>query len=312
MSLSRGFAQTDRIADRLTETIIRRRLLPAYRDSLNTIRGDLALFFEKYAADGTLDMADAAKYNRLANLEKNIAEEMARLGGKQIRATSTAIKEVYQESYYRIAFQLEKEVQVKMGFGQLPAKQVEASLLNPMDRIGWKGRTREQIRVATRQIREEITQGIIQGRGYPDVAKDIAERMNMAAGRAERIVRTEAHRAREEGKLASLEQAEKRGVEMEKVWTSTLDGNTRDTHQDLDGQTVPMFDDDGNPGLFKSPAGNTAEYPGGFGVAEEDINCRCAVRGQIKGYSPEVRRARGEGTIPYTTYNEWKKSRISG
>ena len=45
----------------------------------------------------------------------------------------------------------------------------------------------------------------------------------------------------------------------------------RDSHSAMDGQRQPVT----NP--FRSPDGFTAMYPGDFGVASEDINCRCVV-----------------------------------
>ena len=55
---------------------------------------------------------------------------------------------------------------------------------------------------------------------------------------------------------------------MLKQWDSTLDGNTRPTHRELDGQireTDEPFEVDGKK----------ADRPGEFGRPEEDINCRC-------------------------------------
>jgi hypothetical protein len=34
---------------------------------------------------------------------------------------------------------------------------------------------------------------------------------------------------------------------------------------------------------FTSGEGHQALYPGGFGIAEEDINCRCALEPRIAG-----------------------------
>ena len=45
--------------------------------------------------------------------------------------------------------------------------------------------------------------------------------------------------------------------------------NSRDTHMYLDGTTVPIDAE------FYTFMGNHAEYPGQFGVAEEDCNCHC-------------------------------------
>ena len=293
MSLQKKFEQAARATDRYTDIIVKDRVYAAYKQSLDTVRQQTATLYEKHAKDGILSMSEVSKYNRLGNLEKDIAAEMTRLGGKQISATTKAIKGVYQESAYRTAYALNTEMpDIAMNFGLLPTKQVEQAILNPMDRIGWPNRTREQIAVANRQVRETITQGIIQGKPYPDMARDIKERFDMAAYKSERIVRTEAHRARSMGQLATLEEAHEQGVDMVKVWITATDERVRSSHASMDSQRVPMVDEEGNPGKFVSGKGNKAEAPGMFGVASEDISCRCAMWGEVPGYEPTERRVR--------------------
>jgi HK97 family phage portal protein len=60
-------------------------------------------------------------------------------------------------------------------------------------------------------------------------------------------------------------------------WLTTRDGAERESHAFMDGQVTLVGED------FKSGAGNTAQYPGAFGVAAEDINCRCAVVAYFDG-----------------------------
>lgn len=55
------------------------------------------------------------------------------------------------------------------------------------------------------------------------------------------------------------------------MWNTLVDGSERATHRAMDGQVVPVGD------KFVSPSGASTRYPGGFGVSEEDINCRCVV-----------------------------------
>ena len=298
MSLDKLLTQGDKVTDRMIAES-EKQILQAYKSSLKEIRAQTALLYEKHAVDGVLSMADVAKYNRLANLEKSIATEVSRLAGTERRLTTKVIKDVYQESFYRTAFGVEHTAQAALGFGMLNPKQVEAAVLNPLDRIGWPDRSKENARLATRQIKEQVTRGIIQGKPYSEVAKAVTERANVAASRAIRIAQTEAHRAQQSGRLESLLHAEAKGVEMVKIWTSTLDGRTRDSHQALDGQKVGMDED------FTSPLGGSGQAPGMLGTPEDDINCRCSIRAEIVGYSPEVRRARGEGVIPYTNYRDW-------
>lgn len=85
--------------------------------------------------------------------------------------------------------------------------------------------------------------------------------------RAGVIAQTETTRAAGFSAGEAIKQA---GLSM-KEWVATQDNSTRDTHSQMDGQVAP------SDGVFQSPSGATAEFPGAFGVPEEDINCRCAV-----------------------------------
>ena len=89
---------------------------------------------------------------------------------------------------------------------------------------------------------------------------------------------------------------------------STLDGHTRDTHQQMDGVYA---DDDG---IFHLPSGVSGEGPGLIPDPAESINCRCTVRLEIVGFEPDSRIARRVGgdneIISYKTYSEWKEGRL--
>ena len=56
---------------------------------------------------------------------------------------------------------------------------------------------------------------------------------------------------------------------MVKQWDATLDGDTRPTHRELDGQILETDED------FESSSGRKAKVPGDFGDPAEDCNCRC-------------------------------------
>lgn len=84
--------------------------------------------------------------------------------------------------------------------------------------------------------------------------------------RAEAIARTEVVGSYNAGTTEGYKQS---GVVAGSEWVATQDDRTRDTHADMDGQKVGLGE------MFVSPSGAKAEHPGGFGVPEEDINCRC-------------------------------------
>ena len=54
-----------------------------------------------------------------------------------------------------------------------------------------------------------------------------------------------------------------------KTWHCQMLPTSRDTHIYLNGMVKPMNEP------FYTYNGNSAMHPGGFGVATEDINCRC-------------------------------------
>lgn len=82
-----------------------------------------------------------------------------------------------------------------------------------------------------------------------------------------RVISTDAHRIYNE---AIFEGAKKAGA-TRKTWNTMADPRVRDTHSYLDGVTVPIDAE------FYTYNGDSAMFPGQFGVAEEDINCRCWV-----------------------------------
>ena len=170
--------------------------------------------------------------------------------------------------------------------------------------MGWLKRNRENQALLTRQMKQELTQSLIQGESYQQASRRIKNRMDVGATNVVRIAQTEMGRAQTLGRNASFDQAEQAGVNMVRVWVSTLDGNTRPDHQDMDGVKA------NEEGFYPSPVGEI-EGPLLSGDPSFDINCRCTTRAEIEGYEPEVRRARGEGVIPYTKYNDWKEGRIN-
>ena len=79
--------------------------------------------------------------------------------------------------------------------------------------------------------------------------------------------------------FASLTAARQAGFE-QKRWLSTGDTKVRKSHMVLNGQ-VKNLDEP-----FQTADGDQAQHPGGFGVAKEDANCRCAIRPVLEGEEP--------------------------
>ena len=80
-----------------------------------------------------------------------------------------------------------------------------------------------------------------------------------------RIAETETHRDANEAALNTAIH----GGASSKTWVTMLDERVRLQHDFMEGQTVPI------DAYFYAPDGSKALYPGGFGVPEQDCNCRC-------------------------------------
>lgn len=173
----------------------------------------------------------------------------------------------------------------------------------PVVQGSWQESSRLSVNQAKRKVKQNITTGLIQGKGYDQISRQVSKDMEMGLNRANRIVRTESHRAREQGKYDSMKEGEELGVKQKKRWLATLDDATRDSHQDLDGVTIDVDKDfEGEDG--KGPA------PGQLGSAREDINCRCTLLTIVEDYEPEKRRARDEGMSEYKDYEDYADKKM--
>jgi SPP1 gp7 family putative phage head morphogenesis protein len=277
-----------------------------YARRLRNILDEISLMYEKYEVAGTLTLAEMTKFNRLQKSMDFIIGELVATYREVYRLTQTTMEEQYLEAYFRQAYLMEFEAQQKLGFGSISSEAVAAAVANPVKHLTLPAimeRNRAQV---VYKIQQEISEGLIAGESYAKMAKRLRERLDIDKRKSQLIARTEAGRAQTIAKEASYQQA-KKYVDVEKVWDASLDGRTRKTHSRLDGKKA---DEEGYFHLGRAKA----KGPRLFGIAKEDINCRCAIRMQIRGKEPEVRRARLEDgstkVIPYTTYDEWKDSRI--
>lgn len=117
-------------------------------------------------------------------------------------------------------------------------------------------------------ISSEITRGIASNLPYAEIARNISNVSKAPLSRAKTIANTEGHRIQQASTYDAQNEAKSKGANVVKQWDASLDGATRPTHRHLDGQIREIdepFEADGKKAMF----------PGDFGRAEEDCNCRC-------------------------------------
>lgn len=94
-----------------------------------------------------------------------------------------------------------------------------------------------------------------------------------SVGEIARVIDTDSHRVLNQGIYDSADQLQReQGVRLNKKWVTMKDNRVRDSHDYLDGVTIPLHD------RFYTYTGASALHPGGFGQADEDVNCRCVLQ----------------------------------
>ena len=146
-----------------------------------------------------------------------------------------------------------------------------------------------------RHIREQITQGVLQGESIPKIAKRLEKVTDMDRSAAIRNARTATTGAQNLGRIDSYKRAKEMGIGLRQEWLATLDGRTRHTHRQLDGKKVEVGE--------KFP--NGCRYPGDpQGPAEEVYNCRCTLVAALDDlYQSDAPRNSKLGDM---SYEEWK------
>ena len=150
-----------------------------------------------------------------------------------------------------------------------------------------------------------ITQGILQGESIPKIAARIALVTGMDERASERAARTSMTLAENKGRQRAFERADGLGIPLEKEWNAHLDGRTRLSHRQADGQRVGIHEKFIVGGYEMEEPGDNTDAPG-----SEVYNCRCHVGGIVDedGLPPAV--IHRYSKLPKNvSYEEWKAGR---
>ena len=302
MSLPSDFALADKVADR-SLTVMERQITNQYKQSYKTVKTVFADVFAKYEQGGVLTYEEMAKYNRLQAMQKEINKTLTEMYQADRTLMNSGLKGIYADGYYRTAYALESDIQARLSYKILDAARISAAIQNPISGLTLNQTlSKNRVNVISK-INQEITRGLVKGQSYGKMANAIKDVLGGDAKKAIRVAQTEAHRVHNMARYESIKHADDIGVEMRKMWVATLSAATRDAHRTLDGKDVGAKED------FVSDNGGRGPAPGMMGEASDDINCHCTVIAQVAGFKPEFRRVRGEGVVPYKTYDEWAKAK---
>ena len=228
---------------------------------------------------------------------KQCAEAMTHANVVAAAAIEGRLPEVYAENYNYGTWQVESAVGRDTAFALQDASTVQRLLTDHDSYL-----PKPSVNVAKdmawnrRLIANQITQGILLGESIPKIAKRMQGVTGANRAAAVRLARTSTTAAENAGRVDSYKRAQSLGIELKQEWLATLDGRTRSSHRQLDGEKVEVGE----------KFSNGCRYPGDPEAPyAETCNCRCTLIAAVEGidYSDGKRWSRlPEGM----TYEEWK------
>lgn len=239
-----------------------------YKDALEDCKGTLQKLQNRIANEGlTPSLMNQVNYqNAIKQQIEGIYNDMY---GTCYNTVADYLKQQYEGGLLQSMYSLHSQ-----GLNiSVPIDQNEIALMSMRDTSdGMKLSTKlyQNTYKMANMARDEITRGLITQASYADIARNLEKRSQQSFNKTYRIARTEGHRANQQARMQAMGAAKEKGADVVKQWDSTLDGRTRETHRQLDGQVREI------DGKFKVGT-HEAFYPGGFGIPGEDIHCRCTV-----------------------------------
>lgn len=205
-------------------------------------------------------------YEMIDTLSDN-AVNAAKVATKAINDMSL---NVYAENYNWSTFKIEKGGRINTMFTLVDSSTVRRLLKeNPQLLPQTAVKEAKMYTWNQRKYQSAIVQGVIQGESLDKIARRIASVTGMNMRTSLRNARTSMTAAQNAGRLDSYARAENLGIRGKKRWMATLDNHTRESHVQLDGESVG----------YNETFSNGLEYPGDPATDDpaEVYNCRCTM-----------------------------------
>lgn len=243
-------------------------------------------------------------------LKKQVGGILDTMHENEFKTVSAYLNKCYEDAFIGTMFDLQGQG-IPLCFPLDQEAMVRAVQLDSKISQGLYSRMGEDVSMLKKHITSEISRGISNGMSYEKVAQQIGFKMmgtydtpGGAYARALTIARTEGHRIQCQSGMDACYKAKEKGANIVKQWDATLDGNTRESHSQVDGEIRELDEKFSNGLMFP---GDPSGGPG------EVINCRCALLQRAKWGLDEAElqtlkdRAEYFGLDKSDSFEEYKK-----
>ncbi|MGD9678418.1 MAG: minor capsid protein [Vulcanibacillus sp.] len=304
-----------------------------YDKSIKGIEEAISIFYQRYATNSEISMAEARKLltgKELNEFKMSLEEfiekakgnadgrwtqqlnsvyyktRISRLDALQIQMRQQVemlsageqrdVGRVLSDVYEDTYYRTVYEIQKGTGIGVSFAKaDPEKALVTKWVGNNYSGRIWSNRDKLAMELETKLTQSIIRGDSIDRSARDLAERMNVSYSNAARVVRTESSYVANQ---ATADGYKASGIVQEYEYLTTLDSRTSDVCQDMDGKVFKLSEK--NVGINYPPL---------------HANCRSTVVPYFGDEEPGKRIARDKDGKTYyvsgdVSYDNWYKKYV--
>lgn len=257
------------------EEDVLKRLEKAYKEASENVADKIVQLSMRTDLENVQSIIYQQKYQSI--ILQQIDGVLSELGTKQYNNIIEYLEKSYENGFVGSLYDLAGQ-DIPFVFPIDQNQVVDALMLDSKLSEGLYNTLGENIDDLKKRIRSDLSRGIIEGKNWNQISKDIAGGMinspfRTALNNAMRITRTEGHRVQMTAQMDACEKAKEKGADIVKQWDATLDGRTRESHQAVDGEIRELDE----------PFSNGLMYPSDpNGSAGEVINCRCALLQRAK------------------------------
>lgn len=209
---------------------------------------------------------------------------------------------VFAENHNYAAYEIEHDTMLNLSFSLYDKNTLMNMVVNDPNMLPLPSvNIPKDLRWNKQKINSVIIQAILQGDSIPKIAQSLRKVSDMNYKAAVRNARTSMTAAQNAGRVESYKHAQDMGIDLQQEWLATLDGRTRHSHRQMDGERIAVAKDKWHPAKFS----NGCRYPGDpQGPPWEIYNCRCTLVAAIKGIDQSD--APRNSKLGDMSYEEWK------
>lgn len=241
-----------------------------------------------------------AHISRLESLKLQVQQSLETMFGNQLDSVDGLMRNIYKDSYYRTAYEIQKGIGVGWDFASIDNRKIEQVIKKPWapDGKNFSERVWGNRQKLVNELHTELSRNIITGEDPQKAIQTIARKMKTSKTNAGRLVMTESAFF---AAAAQKECYQELDVEQFEI-VATLDSHTSEICREMDGKHFPM-----------------SQYEAGITAPPFHVYCRSCTCPYFEDEFDSVgkRAARKEdGKVYYVpgdmTYRGWQKSFMEG